>query len=68
MSRKKSGLKMKVCYVYEIGNVDGTSFTKIKTVYDSSSGLEFDRQKHSAVFNALVKKISKKYAVHTVIV
>ena len=63
-----SGLKMKICYVYEIGDVEGTSFTKLKTIYESSNGYEFDRQKFSAIFNALVKKISRKYAVHTIIV
>jgi len=68
LTETDDGVKLRISYVYEVDNVDGNSYTKVKTVFDNADGGIFNRKKFSAIFDELVKSISSKYGVKTIII
>ena len=56
-------IRIKILHVYEVKMLNsGTSFQKIKTVYDSAvDGEVFPKDKYSVIYGELMRKLSTKY-------
>ena len=65
---RTGSVKLIVEYVYEAENVDGSSFTKLKTLYENDGTEPFNRMKFSDIFDALTRVLARKYNIHSIVI
>ena len=61
---------LKVLYIYEVKMIQGSSssYNKVKTVFDSKNGEKLNIVRYKGIFDKLIQKLSKKYALTKIVI
>ena len=61
---------LKVLYIYEVKMIPGSSssYNKVKTIFDSKDGEKLNIVRYKGIFDKLIQKLSKKYALTKIVI